>query len=154
MIHISCDRARLDLDVIHQFLRQSYWAKGIPRSVVAKSIEHSLCFGVYEGDRQIGFGRVITDFATFAYISDVFILDAYRGQGLGKRLIQAMRDHPDLQGLRRWMLGTDDAHGLYQQFGFSPLRHPERLMEIVDPDLYGPESHSAPELENADEQRA
>lgn len=134
---ISTDRARLDLDVIHGFLTNCYWAKGIPREVVARSIEHSLCFGIYDGSgEQVGFARVISDFATLAYLGDVFVLESYRGRGLGKWLMQCIMQHPTLQGLRRWILLTRDAHGLYQQFGFMPLKSADRYMELHRPDVY------------------
>ena len=133
---ISTDRAHLDLDVIHSFLTESYWAREIPRQVVARSIENSLCFGVYRGEQQVGFARVISDYATFAYIADVFILEAFRGHGLGKWLIGCIMDHPDLQDLRRWSLVTRDAHELYSQFGFQRLKAPERWMELHDPEAY------------------
>jgi len=129
---VSTDRARLNIDVIHRFLTNSYWAKGIPRATVARSIEHSLCFGVYDGQgAQIGFTRVISDFATFAYIADVFVLESHQGHGLGKFLMECVKQHPGLQGLRRWTLSTRDAHGLYAQFGFTELKWPERYMEIL-----------------------
>jgi GNAT superfamily N-acetyltransferase len=133
---ISCDPARLDRAVITEFLASSYWGKGIPAEVVAKSIEHSLCFALLDGDRQIGFARVMSDRATFAYLADVFVLPEYRGAGLGKWLIECVTSHPELQGLRRWLLGTRDAHGLYRQFGFAALKKPEFLMERFDPDIY------------------
>ena len=134
---ISTDRARLDLNVIHGFLTNCYWAKGIPREVVARSIEHSLCFGVYDGSgAQVGFARVITDFATFAYLADVFVLESHRGRGLGKALMQSIVEHPSLQGLRRWSLTTGDAHKLYEQVGFASLKFPERYMEILRLHLY------------------
>ena len=134
---ISTDPARLDLDVIHEFLTNCYWAKGIPRDVAARSIEHSLCFGVYDGSgAQVGFARVISDFATFAYLGDVFILDSHRGHGLGKWLMECVMEHPALQGLRRWMLLTRDAHGLYSQYGFTPVKSPERYMELHQADIY------------------
>jgi len=133
---ISTDRDRLDRGLIHEFLRRSYWAAEVPRSVVDRSIENSLCFGLYEGDRQIGFARVITDSATFAYVSDVFVLESHRGRGLSKWLMEVLMGHPDLQGLRRWMLATADAQGLYRRFGFHPPEKPEMLMEIVDMDVY------------------
>jgi N-acetylglutamate synthase-like GNAT family acetyltransferase len=134
---ISTDRAKLDLDTIHRFLTRSYWAEGIPRETVARSIENSLCFGVYRGAEQVGFARVISDFATFAYIADVFILEPYRERGLGKELIATVMAHPDLQGLRRWSLGTRDAHDLYAQFGFKPVDNPSRtMMEIADSEAY------------------
>jgi GNAT superfamily N-acetyltransferase len=134
---ISADRRRLDLIVIHGFLTECYWAKGIPREVVARSIENSLCFGMYHDRKQIGFARVISDYATYAYIGDVFVLDSYRGRGLGKWLMECIMKHPRLRGLRRWSLVTGDAHGLYAQFGFTPLKTPERHMELHDAEVYG-----------------
>src|SRR5580693_2069761 len=133
---ISTDRSKLDVDVIHRFLARSYWAEGIPRETVMRSIENSLCFGVYDNAHQIGFARVITDFATYAYVADVFILEPYRERGLGKELMASIMAHPDLQGLRRWSLATRDAHGLYTQFGFAALENPSRTMEIVDSEVY------------------
>lgn len=147
---ISTDPERFDLKVIHDFLANSYWAKGIPREIVARSVEHSLCFGVYDlraeksaaetrparNEAQIGFARVVSDFATVAYLGDVFILDSHRGLGLGKWLMECILQHPMLQGLRRWILLTRDAHGLYSQFGFTPVKAPERYMELHDPDVY------------------
>lgn len=130
---ISTDPAKLDLDVIYGYLSRSYWAAGRPRETVEKSIKHSLCFGVYDGSKQIGFARVITDFATFAYLADVFILEEYQGQGLGKWLVSVIMGHPDLQGLRRWSLATRDAHELYRQYGFTELKTPDRWMEIFRP---------------------
>jgi GNAT superfamily N-acetyltransferase len=134
---VTCDPARLDHAVIAQFLASSYWAKGIPVATVEKSLEHSLCFALLDGDRQIGFGRVVSDRATFAFLADVFVLPEYRGRGLAKWLVECILSHPDLQGLRRWMLGTRDAHGLYAKFGFTPLRNPETVMERRNPDVYG-----------------
>ncbi|HEX7253075.1 MAG TPA: GNAT family N-acetyltransferase [Thermoanaerobaculia bacterium] len=133
---ISTDRRKLDRTVIHRFLEGSYWAKGIPREIVDRCIENSLCFGLYDGGRQIGFARVVTDLSTFAYLADVFVLDSARGRGLGVWLIETIMGHPQLQGLRRWMLATADAHGLYRKFGFTALSRPERIMEITDPDIY------------------
>ena len=135
---ISTDKSRLDLDVIHAFLSHSYWAAGIPRATVARSIENSLCFGVYDNAHQIGFARVISDFATYAYVADVFILEPYRDRGLGKELMASIMTHPRLQGLRRWSLGTRDAQGLYEQFGFQPVvnTRARTVMEIVDADVY------------------
>ncbi len=135
-IVVSTDRSRLDLDVIHGFLTTSYWARGIPRETVARSMEHSLCFGAFDEGRQVGFARVVSDHATFAYICDVFALESHRGSGVGKSLMAAIMSHPELQGLRRWTLFTRDAHGLYRQFGFGAAAHPERLMEVVDRDPY------------------
>jgi GNAT superfamily N-acetyltransferase len=133
---VTTDRARLDRDVIARFLASSYWAERIPRATVDKSIESSLCFGLLEADRQIGFARVVTDCATFAYLADVFVLAERRGLGLGKWLIECVMSHPELQGLRRWVLGTRDAHGLYRPFGFTSLKRPEIFMERHDPDVY------------------
>ena len=135
---ISTDRARLDVDVIHGFLTaKSYWANGIPREVVARSIEHSLCFGVYDDNgAQVGFARVISDFATYAYVADVFVLESHRGHGLGKALMECIVLHPALQGMRRWNLTTRDAHALYAQVGFKPLKVPERYMEIQRVNMY------------------
>jgi GNAT superfamily N-acetyltransferase len=134
---ISTDRERLSLDVVHGFLTNCYWAKGIPREVVARSIEHSLCFGVYqEGGAQIGFARVISDFATLAYLGDVFVLESHRGRGLSKWLMDGIMRHPALANLRRWILLTRDAHGLYSQFGFTGVETPERYMELHQPKVY------------------
>jgi len=142
---ISTDPTKLDLDLIHKFLSEhSYWARGIPRDVVARAIANSLCFGVYASGsanpdpdwRQVGFARVTTDRATFAYLGDVFILTEHRGHGLSKRLMEAILAHPDLQGLRRWMLATADAHELYRRFGFAALSQPDRFMQRHDPDVY------------------
>ncbi len=131
---ISDDRALLGRTLIHRFLSErTYWAPGVPREIVERAIEHSLCFGVYRSDAQIGFARVVTDFATFAWLADVFILEEERGKGLSKKLVTAIQAHPQLQGLRRFMLGTRDAHGLYAQFGFEPIKYPERFMEIAKP---------------------
>ncbi len=135
---ISTSRERLSLDVVHGFLTNCYWAKGIPREVVVRSIEHALCFGVYDGEgAQVGFARVISDFATTAYLGDVFVLEAYRGRGLGKWLMECIIQHPSLQNLRRWILTTRDAHGLYSQVGFTPVKAPERFMELHQPNVYG-----------------
>ncbi|MGC1962844.1 MAG: GNAT family N-acetyltransferase, partial [Candidatus Sulfotelmatobacter sp.] len=134
---ISTDRERLSLDVVHGFLTNCYWAKGIPREVVARSIEHALCFGIYDGEgAQVGFARVISDFATIAYVGDVFVVETHRGRGLGKWLMQCIVQHPALQNLRRWILTTRDAHGLYSQFGFAPVKAPERFMELHQPNVY------------------
>ena len=133
---ISCDKERLDVEAIHAFLERSYWSPGVPRAVVQKAILNSLCFGVYQAGRQVGFARVVTDKSTFAYMADVYILEPHRNRGLGKRLVEFIMAHQELQGLRRFMLATRDAHGLYAQFGFGPVATPERLMEILDPDVY------------------
>lgn len=129
---ISDDPSRLDIDVICEFLSRSYWANKRPRDAIEKSIQYSLNFGVYDGERQIGFARVVTDRAVFAYLCDVFIHEEYRGQALGKWMMQCILAHPDLQGLRRWCLLTQDAHGLYEQFGFTELKDPVRWMEKYD----------------------
>lgn len=134
---ISTDRTRLDLDTIHGFLTEAYWSRGIPREVVARSILGALCFGVYEGERQVGFARVVTDRATFAYIGDVFILEHWRGRGLGTWLIETILGHPELQGLRRWSLATRDAQALYAKFGFAPIADPSKRMERTEPGAYG-----------------
>jgi GNAT superfamily N-acetyltransferase len=133
---ISTDKNRLDVGLIHEFLTSSYWAKGVPRSVIEKSLKNSLCFGAYRDGRQVGFGRAVTDLATFAYIADVFVLPEHRGRGVARSLIKAMLSHPELQGLRRFLLATDDAHKLYAQCGFQPLSQPDRYMTIHDPDVY------------------
>lgn len=126
----STDKSRLDVPFIHHYLsEESYWAKNIPLEIVESSIAGSLCFGIYHQERQVGFARVITDHATFAYLADVFIDQAHRGKGLSKQLMAFIFSESSLQGLRRWMLGTLDAHGLYAQFGFTPLQQPGRFME-------------------------
>jgi len=133
----STDRERLNLAVIHGFLTNCYWAKGISRDVVARSIEHSLCFGIYDGGgAQVGFARVVSDYATVAYLGDVFVLESHRGRGLSKWLMECVMQHPALQNLRRWILLTRDAHGLYSQFGFTPIETPERYMELHRPNVY------------------
>jgi GNAT superfamily N-acetyltransferase len=133
---ISTDVRRVDLDMVHGFLKEAYWSVGIPREIVARAFEHSLVFGLYHHDRQIGFARVVTDRATFAYVCDVFVLPEYRGKGLGRWLVESVMSYHRLQGLRRWVLVTRDAHGLYQRVGFRPLVYPERYMERADPDVY------------------
>jgi GNAT superfamily N-acetyltransferase len=134
---ISTDKSLLQIDLIHKFLHEeSYWAKERTLEQTKRAIENSLCFGVYFEARQIGFARVVSDFATFAYIGDVFILQEFRGKNLSKLLMEAMLSHEDLQGLRRWILATKDAHGLYEQFNFSGLRFPERWMEKTAPNAY------------------
>jgi GNAT superfamily N-acetyltransferase len=142
---ISTERRRLQVDVVHGFLVRSYWAREIPREIVERSIESSLCFGVYETgevERQVGFARVVTDFATFAWIADVFVLEEARGRGLAVWLMEVIAGHRDLQGLRRWILATRDAHGLYRKTGFAPLAHPEAFLERWRPDFY---SRKAPQ---------
>ena len=132
----STDKMKLDIKVIHDFLSQSYWSKDIPIEIVKRSIENSLCFGVYLNDKQVGFARVISDNATFGYLADVFIVEEHRGKGLSKQLMQEIVSHPKLQGLRRFCLGTKDAHKLYEQFGFTLIKSPERFMEILHSDFY------------------
>jgi GNAT superfamily N-acetyltransferase len=133
---VTTDKMSLDVVLIHDFLSKSYWAKGIGIEIVQRSITNSLCFGVYNEAQQIGFARVITDYATFAYLADVFILEPFRKQGLSKWLIETIVSHPDLQGLRRWMLATRDAHELYRNYGFENLKSPEALMERLFPEVY------------------
>jgi GNAT superfamily N-acetyltransferase len=133
---VSTDPALLDVDAVHAFLTTSYWAEGIPREIVERSLRNSLCFGLYEGSRQVGLARVITDGATFAYLCDVYVLPEMRGRGLGTWLMECVMAHPDLQGLRRFSLVTRDAHELYRPFGFTEIKSPERHMEIVRPGLY------------------
>lgn len=129
---ISTDPSRLDLHWIHNYLaNEAYWSRGIPFNLFKRSIENSLCFGIYLQDKQIGFARVISDYATYAYVGDVFVAQNYREQGLGKWLLKCILDFPELQGLRRWMLVTSNAHGLYEQQGFKPLLHPENVLELV-----------------------
>ncbi|HEU4479334.1 MAG TPA: GNAT family N-acetyltransferase [Pyrinomonadaceae bacterium] len=133
---ISTDRNRLDREMIHDFLsRRSYWAKGRELDVINRGIENSLSFGIYHGEQQVGFARVVTDYATFAWLADVFVLEEYRGKGLGKWLIEVILAHPELQGFRRWALSTKDAHELYRGFGFNELTRPERWMERPDPNM-------------------
>jgi GNAT superfamily N-acetyltransferase len=131
----STDRGRLDIDRIHRFLaEESYWVPGIRREFVERAIEHSLCFGIYDGSEQLAFARVVTDCAGFAWLADVFVVGERRGENLGKRLVAFILAHPDLQQIRRFMLATRDAHGLYEQHGFTPLAHPEHVMERYDAD--------------------
>ena len=134
--NISTEKEKMDIDLIHSFLTRSYWAEGISKEIVRRSIEGALCFGVFENEKQIGFARMITDRATFAYLADVFIIDEYRGLGLSKWLMEVIMSHPDLQGLRRLMLATRDAHELYKKFGFTSLNNVDRWMHIHYPDVY------------------
>ena len=136
MYSISTDATRFDIEAIHAYLARSYWSPGIPRATVERAIANSLAFGVFDGPEQIGFARVVTDRATFAYLADVYILEPHRGRGLGKRLVETILAHEDLQGLRRFLLATRDAHPLYAAFGFKPLAAPDRMMEIHDPHAY------------------
>ncbi len=133
---ISTDPAKLDLPLIHDFLTHSYWAEGINVQTVRRAIANSLCFGLFHGKRQIGFARTVTDRATFAYLADVFILEEWRGQGLSKWLMEVIQSDPELQGLRRWLLATRDAHELYRKYGYSALSSPGRFMERHDADVY------------------
>jgi GNAT superfamily N-acetyltransferase len=130
---ISTDQDKIQLEEIYAYLSRSYWAAGRPKDTVKRSIQNSLCFGLFDAGRQIGFARVVTDYATFAYLCDVYVLEEYQGQGLGKWLMSVVMSHPELQGLRRWSLATRDAHGLYRQFGFSELKSPGNWMEIFNP---------------------
>jgi GNAT superfamily N-acetyltransferase len=133
---ITCDKSRLDTEAIHSFLTQSYWSPGVPRSIVERAIANSLCFGAFQEGRQIGFARVITDQATFAYLADVYVLPDHRGKGVSLRLMETVIGHPDLQGLRRMLLATRDAHTLYEKFGFKALGAPDFMMEVHNPDVY------------------
>ena len=133
---VSTDPARLQLDVIHGFLAGSYWAAGIPRETVERALRHSLCYGVYQGDEQVGFGRLVTDFATFAYVADVFIVESHRGRGLAKWMARCMVDTPELKGLRRWLLATRDAHAVYRSVGFETVTDTSRFMQILNRDPY------------------
>jgi len=142
---ISDDRARLDVSMIENFLRASYWAPNIPREIVERSIENSLCFGAYLGAQQIGFARVITDYATFGYLADVFVLPEHQGRGIAKRLVAAIIDDPRLQHLRRLLLATRDAHGLYARFGFEPLATPADFMSIHRPEVYSQNHETRPQ---------
>jgi GNAT superfamily N-acetyltransferase len=132
---VSCDRERIDVSLVHAFLRESYWAEGRTRETVERSIRNSLCFGVYAADRQIAFARVITDRAVFAYLADVFVIPEFRGRGVAKLLMRAILAHSDLQNLRSFLLSTRDAHGLYAQFGFGPPQGPSRLMVKYVPEV-------------------
>lgn len=134
---ISTDKAKLDLDSIHEFLStKAYWCLNIPKDKVQISIQNSLCFGVYQNEKQIGFARIISDLSTIAYLGDVYILEEYRGKGLSKWLMQTIMSYPDLQGLRRWILLTGDAHGLYRQFGWTDIADPAKWMELHNKDVY------------------
>lgn len=136
---VSTDRALVDREAVFRFLHDdAYWCKGIPRDRVERALDHALCFGAYDpSGAQAGFARVVTDYATFAYVADVFVLPAWRGQGVSKLLMAAIGAHPALQGLRRWLLATRDAHGLYARFGFKAMARPEWAMERFDPTVYG-----------------
>lgn len=135
---ITTDKTRFDLDAIHAYLsRESYWAREIPRQVVERSLTNSLAFALLHGTRQIGLARLVTDRATFAWLGDVYVLSEFRGQGLSKWLMEVIIDYPEVQGLRRWLLATADAHSLYERFGYKPLARPERFMERHFPSVYG-----------------
>lgn len=137
ILRISGDPAEIDFARVHGYLsRDAYWCKGVPTETLRRAIEHSLCFSAFADDAQVGFARVVTDRATFAYLCDVFVLPEARGLGVSKAMMQAIDAHPDLQGLRRFILATADAHGLYAQYGFEPLSKPERFMERYRPDVY------------------
>jgi GNAT superfamily N-acetyltransferase len=136
---ISTDKAKLQFDVIHGFLSTSYWSPNIPMETVKRAAENSLTFGIYKATIQVGYARIISDFTTFAYLADVFVLESERSQGLSKWLMECITQHPDLQGLRRWMLATRDAHGLYAQYGFTPLDNPDMMMQIARPNIYNEE---------------
>ncbi|MFC6996865.1 GNAT family N-acetyltransferase [Rufibacter roseus] len=133
---LSFDKDLLQLENIHGFLTESYWSKAIPKSIVAQAIEHSMCVGIYHEGQQIAFARLITDYTTFAYVCDVFVLEQHRGQGLSKWMMKSIMAHPALLRLRRWMLATADAHELYSQFGFTPLTKPEMFMQVHRPEVY------------------
>jgi len=133
---ITTDIDGMDVDAVHAFLSRSYWAPGVPREVVERSLRGALCFGLFKDGAQVGLARVITDRATFAYLSDVYVLEEHRGQGLAQWLVRVILAHPDLQGLRRFMLATKDAHGLYEKLGFAPMAHPEMFLEIFRPNAY------------------
>jgi len=133
---ISTEQTRIDFAVVHGFLKQAYWSQNIPFEIVRHSIENSLCFGLYWAKHQIGFARVVTDYATFAYLCDVFVIEEYRGRGLSKWLMETVLAHPEMQGLRRWLLATKDAHGLYSQFDFTTLDSPSIFMQRHAPDVY------------------
>lgn len=139
MIHeykINSDNSLMDIDAIHSYLSRSYWAENVPRDIVKKAIRNSLCFGVFHNTVQVGFARLITDSATFAYLADVYILEEHRGKGLSKKLMKEVINHPELQGLRRMVLATADAHTLYEKFGFKPLGEPQKFMELWTPNIY------------------
>ncbi|MBN2354549.1 GNAT family N-acetyltransferase [candidate division KSB1 bacterium] len=133
---ITTDKSRMDIDAIHRMLLGTYWGGNLPRNILEASMRSSLCWGLFEGDRQIGFARVISDYTTFAYLCDVVIDESYRKRGLGAWLLQCILEHPQLQGLRRWMLSTLDAHELYKKLGFRPLTKPEKFMEIYHPEVW------------------
>ncbi len=134
--YISTDKSKLDIPLIHNVLKSSYWAENIPLAIMEKSIKNSLCFGLYENSQQVGFARVITDYATTAYLKDVFIVEPYRGQGLGKWFVESILEYPELQDVPKWLLATKDAHGLYRRYGFKKLTEPEKIMMRLQPHHY------------------
>lgn len=136
LYEITTDKSRMSVEAAHAFLSQAYWSQDVPLSIVQKAFENSLCFAAIAEGEQVGFARVVTDKATFAYLADVYVLPAHRGNGLSKRLVGAVQQHPELQGIRRFMLATRDAHSLYAKFGFAPLSAPARFMEIHNPNAY------------------
>jgi GNAT superfamily N-acetyltransferase len=134
---LSDDPSRLDVKAIHAYLRRAYWSKEIPLETVERAVRGSMCIGAYDANgAQVGLARFISDYATFAYVCDVYVLEEHRGRGLSKAMMAMATSHPKLQGLRRWTLATNDAHGLYTQFGFSSIANPERFMERVVPNIY------------------
>ena len=133
---ISTDKTKLQFDVIHGFLSTSYWSPNVPMEIVKRAAKNSMTFGIYKDEKQVGYARIISDCATFAYLADVFVLESERGKGISKWLMECITQLPDLQKLRRWMLATRDAHGLYTQFGFTPLDNPEAMMQIARPNIY------------------
>ena len=135
-LRLSTHPADMDAHAIHAVLTQMYWSRDIPLEIVQRAIAGSLPVGVFDGDVQVAFARVVTDRATFAYLADVYVLEAYRGRGIARRMMDAIMAHPELQGLRRWILATRDAHGVYEKFGFTPLAAPDRFMERADPGIY------------------
>jgi GNAT superfamily N-acetyltransferase len=143
-LRLSTNPADMDVTAIHAVLTTMYWSTGIPLDTVQRAVRGSLPVGVFDGDRQVAFARVVSDRATYAYVADVYVLEAYRGRGLAARMMHALLALPDLQGLRRWMLGTRDAHGLYEKFGFTPLEGSTRFMELVDPNAYARPSNPDP----------
>jgi N-acetylglutamate synthase-like GNAT family acetyltransferase len=147
---VTCDADKQDIEVIHGFLSQSSWAKAIPKETVRRSLDGSLCFALLHKDEQVGFARVISDFATVAYLGDVFVLEEFRGQALSKWLMECVGSHPNLQGLRRWILATSDAHGLYAKYGFTALSNPRLFMERHEPSVYSQDSEHAVAADRAE----
>jgi GNAT superfamily N-acetyltransferase len=135
-ILITSDQSKFDFDAIHDFLSNIYWSRDIPKATLKKAAENSLCFGAFWNGSQVGFARVVTDKATFAFLADVYVLESHRGRGIARELMNAVFSHPELQGIRRFLLSTRDAHGLYEKYGFAPLAAPERFMEIHKANMY------------------